>query len=57
MSALPGLFSFEGRARRSEWWLVCIGAGFLGGQPTAKVYGQSPKMAEARNHAAPGTAA
>ncbi len=30
MSALPSLFSFEGRARRSEWWLICIGVTLLG---------------------------
>lgn len=31
MNALSGLFSFEGRARRSEWWLTCIATGLLGG--------------------------
>lgn len=30
MSSLAGLFSFEGRARRSEWWLACIGVAVLG---------------------------
>lgn len=31
MSSLTGLFSFEGRARRSEWWLTNIGVAVLGG--------------------------
>jgi len=31
MKALPGLLSFEGRARRSEWWLTCIATALLAG--------------------------
>ncbi|WP_428152187.1 DUF805 domain-containing protein [Brevundimonas sp.] len=30
MISLTGLFSFEGRARRSEWWLTTIGVAILG---------------------------
>lgn len=30
MGTLSALFSFEGRARRSEWWLASIGAAVLG---------------------------
>lgn len=28
---LAGLFSFEGRARRSDWWLTCITVNILAG--------------------------
>lgn len=31
MSALAGLFSFDGRSRRSEWWLTNIGVAMLSG--------------------------
>ncbi|MFC5345858.1 DUF805 domain-containing protein [Brevundimonas staleyi] len=31
MTSLPRLFSFEGRARRFEWWLTCIAVSLLAG--------------------------